>query len=48
MSTEHNLATSIVEKMFTNYNSSLLRQHIVNKQIFVFYPVEYLAIQPYL
>ena len=39
-STEHNMATISAQKMFTKYNSSLLRQHTVNRSFFVLRPVQ--------
>lgn len=33
-SSEHNMATLLAKKIFTNYNSSLLRQHTVNQSFF--------------
>jgi len=33
------MANLLEEKMFTNYNSSILRQHTVKKYVFVFYRV---------
>jgi hypothetical protein len=39
MSTEHGLATSVAEKMFANYNLSLLKQHTVDKYFFEFYRI---------
>ena len=39
-STEHNMATISAQKMFTKCNSSLLRQHTVNRSFFVLRPVQ--------
>ena len=43
---KHNISTEkckmknvLAQNVFTNYNSSLLRQHTVNQNFFVFYPV---------
>jgi len=50
MSTEHNIATFLAQKMFPSYNSSLLRQNTVNQYFPGFYPVSnvyYLVIQLY-
>jgi len=38
-STEQNMATLVAKKMFTNYNSSLLREHTVNQSFIAFYRV---------
>jgi hypothetical protein len=40
-STELNVATSLAEKMFTNYKSSLWTQHTVNQSFSVFYRIQY-------
>jgi len=39
MSTEHNMATLLAQKMFRSRNSSLLRQHTLSLSFVVFYPV---------
>jgi hypothetical protein len=36
---KNNMATLFEEKIFTNYNLSLVRQHTVNQYFFVFYQV---------
>ena len=33
------MANLLEEKMFTNYNSSILREHTVKKYVFVFYRI---------
>ena len=51
MSTEHNMTTLLAEKMFTNCNTTILRQHTVNKYFFcvvLFSTAYYIVIQPYL
>jgi hypothetical protein len=35
------MAILFAERMFTNYNTSLSRQHTVNLSFSVFYPVTY-------
>jgi len=50
MSTKHNIATFLAEKMFTSHNSPILRQNTVNQCFLVFYLVSnvyYLVIQLY-
>ena len=38
-SAENNMENLLTKKMFTNYNSSLLRQNKVYQTFFVLYPV---------
>ena len=40
MSAEHKMATLLADEMFTDCNSSPLRQHIVNQTFFVFYRIQ--------
>jgi hypothetical protein len=37
--TKHNMTTLLQEKIFTNYNLLLVRQHTVYENFFVFYQV---------
>jgi len=37
MSTENNMTYLLAEKLFRNYNVSILRQYTVNHSLFVFY-----------